>query len=298
MKVKNNNRIIFSGAIATALALGWCSVAQTQEVVVGWIEKPNYSSFRLIRNGKELASNQADLYACDKVRLIDDSAVVRITLAASFRRLQLDNRVPSKEVVIGCDEVPSSTGKFLGVLRIISGRASASNDDERRTAAATKGVEASPVAVPAFGNYEPLIVAGRDELTVSIRGGEAPFALRLMRYGTDQTLTTIGPATGTTHKLSVRGLPPGRYVLEVKDHKGNGLQERSLIIVPITSRPKPPSALFEANLPLAEEQLLYSYFLEAYGAGEWTFEALQIAASISKPTPATLLWLKSRFAVE
>lgn len=287
-------------AIALTGALMPASV-QAESTVVAWVEKPDFSSFKIIRDTVELPDGQYDLQACDIVQLKNNLATVRITLS-NYQRLQLDAKVPGRQIQVPCGEKPSWYGKPLALLRAIAGLATApATATATRTAssavmAGTRSPDELPrLTVPALGNYDPILVAGERSLYVTWKGGVAPYTVIVLRYGGGGKVVGQNNISATSVRLPKIRLEPGRYVLEVQGSDKYGIKEDAITVVEASRLPPPPKALTDANLPKADHELLYAYYLEGWGQGEWTLEALQRAAAIHPATPAVRDWLLRRF---
>ena len=275
-----------------------CTGALADGPVVGWVESPDFSAFRIKRGEAVLPQGQSDLQACDVVQLQNDVATVRITLFG-YQRVQLNAKVPGREIKVPCEEKPSWYGKPLAVVRAIAGLATAPSNATSRTdfarLAGSRSPDESPrLSVPALGNYNPLLVAGERSLYLTWEGGVAPYTVTLQRYGGGNVVeqTNIG---ATSVRFPRVRLEPGRYVLLVQGSDKYGIKEDTITVVEASRLPPPPKALTDANLPKADHELLYAYYLEGWGQGEWTLEALQRAATIHPATPAVHDWLVRRF---
>lgn len=288
-----------------AIALSGCFVAmgaQAEVAVAGWVEKPSFSAFKIMRGDVELPTGQADLQACDIVVLRDPKATVRIMLA-NYQRVQLDVNVPENRIQVPCGEKARWSDKPLAVLRIIAGLSTApaagSASFERALLTRTETEEDSPrLSVPALGNYDAMLAAGERSLYVTWEGGVAPYTVKLAPYGGGTAVAEQSNIVARAVRLPKVRLEPGRYMLEVRGGDKYGIEDDAITVVDRTRLPEPPKALMDANLPKADHELLYAYYLEGWGNGEWTLEALQRAAGISPPTPAVRDWLVGRFAQE
>lgn len=266
---------------------------QAESAVVGWVEKPDFSVFQIIRDEQTLPAGTADLQACDVVQLQNDQATVRITLAG-YQRVQLDATVPEHKIQVPCSETSSWYGKSLALVRVIAGLATAPAE----VLTGSRGQESQSILkVPALGHYNPLLVAGQRSLYITWNGGVPPYTLTLQRYG-GGNLVEQNNIDSTSVRLPRVHLKPGRYVLIVQDSDKYAIKEDSVTVVDAAKLPAPPKALTDARLSKVDHQLLYAYYLEGWGQGEWTLEALQRAAAIKPATPLVRDWLRSRFAQE
>lgn len=266
-----------------------------ESAVVGWIENPDFKVFKIIRDKQALPAGMADLQACDIVQLQNDQATVRITLAG-YQRFQLDAKVPERKIQVPCTETSSWYGKSLALVRLIAGLATAPTYPEALMGTRAKQT-LTVLNVPALGHYDPLLVAGERSLYINWHGGVSPYTVTLQRYG-GGNLVEQNNIDATSVRLPKVHLKPGRYVLVVQGSDKNAIKEDSVTVVDAARLPAPPKALTDARLPKAEHQLLYAYYLEGWGQGEWTLEALQRATAIKPATPAVHDWLQSRFAQE
>ncbi|HQW21325.1 MAG TPA: hypothetical protein PLI90_11735 [Rhodocyclaceae bacterium] len=286
---------------AIALSGSFASIsAQAEVAVAGWVEKPSFSAFKIVRGGVDLPAGNADLQACDIVVLRDPKATVRIMLA-NYQRVQLDASVSERRIKVPCGEKARWSDKPLAVLRIIAGLATApaTNSESSERALATRGAEMSPqLSVPALGNYNPMLVAGERSLYVTWAGGVAPYTVKLAPYGGGVAVVEERNIDAKAVRLPKVHLKPGRYVLEVLGGDKFGIKDDAIAVVDASKLPEPPRALIDARLPKADHDLLYAYYLEGWGNGEWTLEALQRAAAISPTTPAARDWLRGRFSQE
>jgi hypothetical protein len=273
-----------------------CTGVQAAGDTIGWIEQPDFDAFRIIRNGVAQPAGQAELQACDIVQLKTDAATVRITLPG-YPRLQLDATAPDQQMRVPCTEKAEWYGKPLAVLRAIAGLATAPAMN-LETVLATRSLDKSPrLLVPALGDYDPLLVAGERSLYITWTGGVAPYTVTLHRDDGGIVVERTNIRT-TSVRLPKAHLEPGRYVLLIEGGDKNGIKEDNITVVDPSRLPPPPKPLADARLARADHELLYAYYLEGSGHGEWTFEALQRAAAIHPATPAVNNWLRRRFSWE
>ena len=152
---------------------------QAESAVVGWVEKPDFSVFQIIRGEQTLPAGTADLQACDIVQLQNDQATVRITLAG-YQRVQLDATVPEHKIQVPCNETSIWYGKSLALVRVIAGLATAPAE----VLTGSRGQESQSILkVPALGHYNPLLIAGQRSLYINWHGGVPPYTVTLQRYG-------------------------------------------------------------------------------------------------------------------
>jgi hypothetical protein len=267
-----------------------------ENAVVGWVEKPDFSAFRIVRDEHELPTGIADLQACDIVQLQNDQATVRITLAG-YQRIQLDATALDHKVQVPCAETSSWYGKSLALVRVISGLATAPAANSEVLTGTRTHQSSTALKVPALGPYNPLLVAGERALYLSWNGGVPPYTVTLQRYG-GGNLVEQNNIQATAVRLPTVQLKPGRYVLVIQGSDKYAIKEDSVTVVNNSKLPPPPKALTDARLSKADRLLLYAYYLEGWGQGEWTLEALQRAAAIKPVTPAVSDWLQGRFVQE
>jgi hypothetical protein len=250
----------------------------------------------IFRGGNPLPKGQADLQACDIVQLDNHLATVRITLSGQLR-LKLDSQVPEHKIQVACEEKPIWEGRTFAIVRAIAGLATAPTRSPETGVYSRTLDQSRPLAVPALGNYDPMLVAGERALYVTWEGGAAPYTVTLQHYDGRKIVeqNNIGSASVFLPKVL---LDPGRLVLTVQGSDKYGIKEDHVTVVAAANLPPPPKALTDAKLPLADQELLYAYYLEGWGHGEWTLEALQRAAAINPATPAVLDWLRRRFSQE
>jgi hypothetical protein len=281
---------LLSSALLTAL----CAQAFAEDAVVGWVEKPDINAVTIVRNDVNMPKGTSDLLACDVVKLNDVAATAHITLA-SYQRLLLDGHTSEGKIRIPCKEMAPWFGRQLDLVKTIVAAATAPGRRFEAIAATRAEDQPSPIEVPALGDYDPMLVAGERSLYVAWTGGVAPFTVSVLRA--DGTAVTSQDGI-RAHVLSLpsASYAPGRYSLVVKGIDGHGVRESGLTVVEASKLPPRPAILSHSSLPSADEKLLYAYFLEGWGKGEWTLEALQQAASITPPTPASSDWIEHRFA--
>jgi len=164
------------------------AVAQTDGAVAGWIEKPDFKSFTIIRDKKPLPEGQIDLLACDVVHLTKESATVRITLA-DYQRLQLDAKVPDRTIQVPCARSrPGTANRWHSCGPSLDWPRRRLHIPKRgRTRAIW--INRDLLAVPALGNYDPMLVAGQRSLYVTWEGRAAPYTVTLEHYDGRKSLT-------------------------------------------------------------------------------------------------------------
>lgn len=297
--------ILLSGrsmlAVIALLGVATSTSVLAEGPVVGWVESPDFSAFKIKRGEVVLPQGYADLQACDVVQLQNDLATVRVTLSG-YQRVQLDANVPGREIQVPCTEKPSWYGKPWAVVKIIAGLATApasanSRKYVERATFSRAPAEAPRLVVPALGNYDPLLVVGERSLYLTWEGGVAPYTVTLQRYGGGKLAEQTDIRT-TSVRLPRVSLEPGRYVLVVQGSDKYGIKEDAVTVVEAAQLPLPPKALTDARLPKADHELLYAYYLEGWGQGQWTLEALQRATAIHPATPVVRDWLVQRFSEE
>ena len=270
------------------------TIASADDAVVGWIANPDFDAFRISRHNAPVPKGTSDLLACDIVKLVNQSAIVHIVLS-SYQRVDLDATAPERQLQIPCEDKGIWQGDRLAVMRKITDRATAPARHTEVITATRGETLLAPLIIPALGNYNPLLAAGDRSLYVAWTGGVAPYSVSVSQCG-GGVVTGRSGITGTSVSLPSAHLAPGRYVLVVEGSNGRGLKEDGITVVDPSQLPPPPAALGETGLTQADRQLFYAYYLEGLGQGEWTLEALQQAASIDPPTPASSDWVLHRFS--
>lgn len=253
---------------------------------IGWPEpdpetgKIPFDAFTIERGSGPAPPATAPLLPCDNLKLSDTSRRVRFTFVNSTRLL-LDREHPTGQA--------PCKGSLLSdaattVLRSISG----GFGTEQRAATKTRGDDLTTLALPVFMAERSLIAEGRRALYLTWQGGTPPFTIELSDAATHARVTTVNVVRNRFVKLDEVDLRPGRYSISVrsskKDAAGNvGLAEDNLFVVPANQVPAAPAALVASHMGAGDKALLYAYFLEAFGDGRWTFEALQQASASDTP---------------
>ena len=275
--------LLFTGSVA----------AQTR--VAGWIDtppagaagQPSAPPVRITRSGAEIAYDAGDgLRSCDRLKLIDATAVVRITLS-NKERLRLD--AERRELTLPCDPT-GVTQQLAAFLRAIWG-----SGETRRinaTAASSRtGSRTRPPIIPALVGDRSEIAGGERALYLAWSGGDAPFSIRIERHGDDASIAALQNVSTRSATLPSVHFAPGRYVVVITDGRGRVLRDEQLHVVDAQSVPPFPPDLDGAAIAKDAKRLYYADFLAGYGDGRFCLEALQQAASISPRTAAAREWL-------
>lgn len=268
------------------------ATAFADDSTVGWITKTDPSAFTISRDNRLLPKGSNELRACDVVTLVDSSATVHIVLS-SYQRIDLDQGAPHQQIQISCNAKGVWQSAQLVIARLLTAAATA--PAQHIIAATRGGGKPDPIKVPALGSYNPMLIAGDRSLFIAWTGGVAPYRVRVSQYN-GLVIAEQNEITGTNVMLPAAHFEQGRYSLVVLGADGHGLKENNLTVVDPSRLPPRPSTLDDASLSQADRILLYSYYLEGLGNGEWTLEALQKAASINPPTPASSDWIVHRFS--
>lgn len=270
------------------------TMACADDAVVGWIANPDFDAFTISRQNAAVPKGTRELQACDIVKLVNPSVTVHIVLS-SYQRIDLDASVPERQLQIPCEAKGNWQGSTLAIVQKITAHATAPARHTEVITATRGELLPAPLTIPALGNYNPRLAAGNRSLYVAWTGGVAPYSVTVSRYGGGVVTGRTG-ITSTSVSLPSAHLAPGRYVLLVEGSDGHGLKEDGVTVIDPSQLPPPPAALRVGGLTQADRQLLYAYYLEGLGEGEWTFEALQQAASIDPPTAASSDWVFRRFS--
>ena len=267
--------------------------AQTR--VAGWIDtspagatgQPSAPPVRIIRGAAEMAYDTgAGLRSCDRLKLTDPNAVVKITLS-NKERLRLD--AETRELMLPCDPT-GVTQQLAAFLRAIWG----SGETRRINAVAASsrtGSRTRPPIIPALVGDRSEIAGGERAVFLAWSGGDAPFSIRIERNGDDAPIAALQNVSTRSATLPSARFAPGRYVLVITDGRGRVLRDEQLHVVDARTVPPFPPELDAAAIAEDAKRLYYADFLAGYGDGRFCLEALQQAASISPRTAATREWL-------
>lgn len=282
-----------AGLVVLASTLSAFAHAQAGEVA-GWVEPDAKtlvvptSAFRLDRAGKAIAYPDVGLQACDRLKLLDDKAVVRIRLASNLR-MQLDAETPGLQLEIPCNE-RSIAASLAAALRAMIGGA---EQRKQRVAALTRDI--APLALPAlFVAPQSSIAAGRRALYVAWTGGAGPYSIQLLRASDGREV--VSRANIGTHSvlLPPADIEPGAYTLWVRNRAGyriEGIREDGIVAVAPGAVPAMPEVLKASGLTDEARALFYADYLAAQDEGRWTLEALQRVAALPSQSPAVRQWL-------
>lgn len=286
--------------------LSGTDVLASQGGKAGWIETaklqgPISNVVRIIRGGGEVAYSESEgLRACDRIKLLDEKASLRVTLS-NAQRLNLSASRP--EVVVPCN-TPGFAERIGNVIQAITGQAEKRRAGDGQPAiAATRGQGALagsrtyvPLGIPVLVAETAEIAEGKRAIFVSWRGGLAPFRVEVLRTEADGKVTTIASQDNVRQRsvtLPEAKLPVGRYSLVITGKDNSWIREDKLDVVSASSLPAMPAELKAAKLADSVRTLYYADFLVGFEDGRFTLEALQQAASISPATPASRDWLSA-----
>ena len=295
----NNVSTLAGAARAAALLLlltsSLSAAAQAQPgEVAGWVEPDPKtlvvptSAFRLDRAGKAIAYPDVGLQACDRLKLLDEKAVVRIRLASNLR-MQLDAETPGLQLEIPCNE-RSIAASLAAALRAMIG---GTEQRKQRVAALTRDI--APLTLPALLTApQSSIAAGRRALYVAWTGGVGPYSVQLLRAGDGREVVSRANIGAHSVLLPPADIEPGEYTLWVRNRSGyriEGIREDGIVAVAQSVVPTMPDVLRAGGLTDEARTLFYADFLAAQDEGRWTLEALQRVAALPAQSPAVRQWL-------
>lgn len=248
----------------------------------GWVvgdppsARPPSQSYAITRADITSTSTPPDrLNACDEVRLLDKQSRLNIALA-NGERVQLSaDRTTFK---VPCARVGVSSF-FADALKALL---SSNSPARTSTGLYTRGTE---LHVAGLGEHTAKLVAGHRAIYVTWRGGTPPFDVALHRFGFDKPLTERRGLRAQSTRLAPAALAPGRYVLTVVGVDGSGIEDSNIQVVNAEQLPRAPLAASDARLPDFERSLLWAYYLENFGDGTWSLEAVQAIAALPEETP-------------
>lgn len=249
-------------------------------------QRAPYEAFRLIRS-RVVVPSDSQLQPCDQLLLTDPNRRVVVSTFRGGKDLVLSRAHP--ELVISCD-APTMSPRLAKVWEALAQTARA----EAQVPALTRGNASvpAPLALPVFDAERTLVVAGRRNLFMVWVGGQRPYRVEL-RAADGKVLTQASDIYETAVQLSFAELAPGRHVITVYEANGNGLMEDRIFAVVAGELPSRPAILARSDLTDDEQELLYAYYLDGFGGGEWTFEALQRAHAIQTRIPGAASWIRS-----
>lgn len=145
------------------------------------------------------------------------------------------------------------------------------------------------------------LTAGKRALHIRWQGGAAPYRLYLLKKGGEgMRLLAETSADVRAADLPVLDLEPGDYLLVIKDAKDHAQNADPLAgpattmdlnALPGEERPVMPED-FAADAPEAMRALRYPIWLANRGDGEWTLEAMQLAAPLAAESPYAAAWMR------
>jgi hypothetical protein len=86
-------------------------------------------------------------------------------------------------------------------------------------------------------------------------------------------------------------LVPGRYRLEVRGLRGDGMAEEQVDVLPASSLPPLPRELDTRNLSPVLRDILHAEYLLSLDQGRWTLAALQLVAAHAERDPVASAWV-------
>lgn len=292
------HRGVFSAAVSLFVLLGSLSgrdALASKDGKAGWIEnsrqtQPISSLVRVIRDGAEVSYTESDgLRSCDRIKLMDAGATLRVTLS-NAQRLTLSASRP--EVAVPCS-TPGLAERIGSLIQAITGQA----EIRRPAIAATRSASAEEaLGIPVLVAETAELAEGKRAIFVSWRGGEAPFRVEILRTADDGKVITVVAQDDVRERavtLPEARLTVGRYSLVITGADKRWIREDKLDVVPVSAVPSMPAELREAKLTESVRTLYYADFLVGFKDGRFTLEALQKAASVSPGTPASREWLSA-----
>ena len=260
----------------------------------GWIHTAKLPQtlsnvFHVVRRGTVVPYTEAEgLLPCDQVKLLDASATIHITLS-NAQRIRLDALRP--ETVVPCER--ESIGDSVArLLQAITGQAeSFRSTASTRATASTRS--AASLNIPALVAAKTMIAEGKRSLFISWRGGKAPFSVKILSQNGSKPVLEKDNVAGHDASFPEIKLETGQYSLIITDAEQKWIREDEFHVVSALTVPAMPKELKDANLSENARTLFYADFLVGFEDGRFTLEALQKAASISPPTPASRDWLRA-----
>lgn len=265
----------------------------------GWIHTaklpPQLSNvLRVVRHGTVVPYTEAEgLLPCDQVKLLNANTTIHITLT-NAQRIRLDALRPETLVPCERESIGDSVARLLQAItgKAESVRAATRSPAFTRSAALTVTGTAS-LNIPALVADKAMIAEGKRSLFVSWRGGKAPFSVEILRKNGTKPLLAKNHVAGRDVWFPEIKLEPGQYSLIITDAEQNWIREDEFHVVSALTVPAMPKELKDAKLSESARTLFYADFLVGFEDGRFTLEALQKAASISPPTPASRDWLSA-----
>lgn len=217
------------------------------------------------------------LYAGDRVAVASPGARVHVSLFDGRPPLAIDKDNAGVQGVITAGNPPPTVMDNL--LRWLVRRLPR---QEGTTPCITRG-DSRLVLASTEGGEPQLIAAGKRDWIVAWRGGQGPYAVRLVRQeaGKDAVVAQRADLRESQTIFTAVDVLPGRYRLEVTcAGKKAGVD---LMVVPPSQRPGMPGEIADLGYPEGFKGLLYIAWLHSRPA--WRFEALQQAARASRNDP-------------
>ena len=250
--------------------------AQPAEVT-GWVEPDPKTlvvptaAFRLERAGKAIAYPDVGLQACDRLKLLDEKAVVRVRLASNLR-MQLHAESPALQLEIPCGERSIAASLAAAQRAMIGG----TEQREQRVAALTRDV--APLTLPALSAaQQSSIAAGRRALYVAWTGGVGPYSVQVLRASDGREAVSRTDIGAHSVLLPFAEIEPDEDTLWVRNRTGyriEGAREDGIVAVALGVVPAMPDVLNANGLTDEARALFYADYLTAQDEGRWTLEAL------------------------
>lgn len=277
-------------SLAIIVPILFSTPVHADDKVSAWFDHSNSSlpnvikSIKVMRNNKEVPlSNTTQLYACDKVILIDLQQLVRIKLA-DYKSLQLDASQTS--VTIPCESKKISE-KLVGVLQAIIGN---SGSSRQRVLGGSRG-SAEKLQMPSLSAETAVVAISKNPLFLTWHGGQSPFTVELIRSTDNSIMASMNKLTKNEVRLPIIDLPVGQYSLVVKNADGSGIRESKFYLVEASKVPSMPTELRDAKLDDESRGLFYADYLLGFEDGRFTLQAIQQVANIKPQTKQTREWL-------
>lgn len=284
-----------NGKVVMALALASCvfSITPAHADAVGWVTliSPTVdasSAITVKRKGAAVAYDEkTGLLACDEVLLKNDQVKVQIRLSNN-ERIVLDSMHP--RYGIPCDR-RSVADKFFAFLMAVTKKSEARNSNiPIVTITRAENSQTLPIIYSLVAD-RAVVLGGEKALYLTWGGGVPPYSIEITQYSDNRLVISRHNINENAVTLPKTKLQLGRYTLELKDARDNGIKEDQFYVA--DKLPPMPAELANAVIPDTDKTLFYADYLVGLEDGRWTLEAIQQAASIAEKTPAARTWLKS-----
>lgn len=284
-------------SLAIIVPILFSTPVHADDKVSAWFDHSNASlpnvikSIKVMRNNKEVSlSNTTQLYACDKVTLIDLQQLVRIRLA-DYKSLQLDASQTS--VTIPCESKKIGE-KLVGVLQAVIGNSESSRQrvlgGSRQ--AASKGSD-EKLKMPSLNADTAVVAISKNPLFLTWHGGQSPFTIELIRSTDNSIVASVNNLIQNDARLPISNAPVGQYSLVIKNADGSGIRESKFYLVETSKVPLMPTELRNAKLDEESRTLFYADYLLGFEDGRFTLQAIQQVANIMPQTKQTRVWLSA-----